>query len=129
MTDQEFVDILARGRETSGVEFKGPGPVSERRLIAQVVKAVLAMANRQGGGVVIIGVEDAGNSINPVGLSSANLETWTYDRVADQIASYADPNVSFDLETRVYNDAVFIVIVVEEFAQIPSCARGHLTTY
>ena len=125
MTDEEFTEILDRGRETSGVEFKGPGPVSERRLIAQVVRAVLAMANRQGGGVVIVGVEDAGSSINPLGLSPADLETWTYDRVADQIASYADPNASFDLETRVYNDASFVVIIIEEFAQIPVlCKRA-----
>lgn len=90
-----------------------------------MVKAVLAMANRQGGGVVVIGVEDAGNSIHPMGLSSADLETWTYDRVADQIARYADPSVSFDMEPRVYNDSIFIVITVEEFAQIPVlCKRA-----
>ena len=65
MTDQEFADILALGREMSGVEFKGPGPLSNGRLVAQIVKAVLAMANRRDGGRVIIGVEDNGNEIKP----------------------------------------------------------------
>ena len=34
MTDQEFADILAFDRESPGIEFKGPGSVSERRLPA-----------------------------------------------------------------------------------------------
>ena len=126
MTDQEFADTLALGREMSGVEFKGPGPLSNGRLVAQIVKAVLAMANRRDGGRVIIGVEDNGNEINPVGLNDTELASWNFDAVADQIARYADPSVSFDLEVRVYNGASHIVVRVEEFLDIPVlCKRAY----
>ena len=97
MTDEEFDQLLALGRELSGLEFKGPGPRSDRQLFAQVVRAVLGMANRRDGGTVVIGVEDSGTSLSPIGLSDADLATWTYDAVADGIAVYADPNVSFEL--------------------------------
>ena len=126
MTDLEFANILALGRETSGVEFKGPGPLSSGRLVAQVVRAVLAMANRQGGGIVIIGIEDAGDSISPVGLGDFDLASWAYDDLADQIARYADPAVSFELDTRMYNGKCYVAIEVEEFSDIPIlCKRAY----
>ena len=97
MTDQEFAQIITLGHETRGIELKGPGPLSNRRLAAQVVRAVLGMANRRDGGSVIIGVEDNSGVINPVGLSSSDLATWNYDDVAARIAVYADPGLNLTL--------------------------------
>ena len=126
MTDQEFTDALAVGRETSGVEFKGPGVLSDGRLVAQVVRAALAMANRAQGGAVIVGIVDEGDAIQPVGLSTVELSTWTFDGLADQLARYADPNVIFNLETKVYNGNSFIILDIEEFSEIPVlCKRAY----
>ncbi len=126
MTDQEFAAILALGRETFGVEFKEPGPISNGRLVAQVVRAVLAMANRRDGGRVIIGVDDNAGELNPVGLSATDLATWHYDNVADQIARYADPGVSFNLVVTVYKGASYVVLAVAEFPDIPVlCKRAY----
>ena len=123
MTDEEFAAILASGHETAGVEFKGPGHLSDGRLMAQVVKAVLGMANRRDGGRVIIGVRDDGE---PVGLSDEELSTWVYDHVADQIAVYADPSVTFELEVKEYNGSSYVVLQVEEFSDIPVlCKRAY----
>ena len=119
MTDQEFAEILALGRETSGTEFKGPGPRSDRRVFAQVVRAILGMSNRRDGGRVIVGVEDNRNVLNPVGLNEEDLATWNYDDVADGIAAYADPGVSFDLEVREYNGGRYVVLHIQEFEDIP----------
>lgn len=119
MTDEEFAAILALGHETNGVEFKGPGSRSSRQLFAQVVRAVLGMANRQDGGRVIIGVEDNGGVLNPVGLIEDDLTTWRYDDVADGIARYADPSVSFNREVKEYNGNQYVVLEIDEFADIP----------
>ncbi len=43
MTDEEFAQIMGLSRELRGVEFIGPGPLSNGRLVAQVVKGVLSM--------------------------------------------------------------------------------------
>lgn len=87
MTDEEFAQVMNLAHELTGVEFKGPGPSNEKRLFAQVVKAVLGMANRRDGGRVIIGVEDNESALNPVGLSESHLATWHYDEVADLIGT------------------------------------------
>lgn len=126
MTDQEFAQLLALGHETRGVEFKGPGSLADRQLSAQVVKAVLGMCNRRDGGRVIVGVGDIGGVLNPMGLSATDLSTWRYDDVADRFAAYADPSVSFELEIKEYNSNQFVVIGVEEFADIPVlCKRDY----
>ena len=126
MTDAEFEQLMALSHELQGVEFKGPGALSNRRLFAQVVKAVLGMANRRGGGLVVIGVEDSGGVLNHLGLSQPDIETWNYDDVADRIAVYADPSVTFDLEIREYTGNRYVVLLVEEFADVPVlCKRSY----
>ena len=126
MTDQEFAEIIALGHEARGPKFKGPGARSDRRLFAQVVRAVLGMANRRDGGTVIIGVEDNGGVLGPVGLNENDLITWRYDDIADGIASYADPSVSFYREVKEYNGDQYVVLLVEEFVEIPVlCKRNY----
>jgi len=126
MTDQELSQIFSLGHETSGIELKGPGPRSNRRLFAQVVKAVLGMANRRDGGRVIIGVEDASGTVRPVGLNQEDLSTWRYDDIADGIASYADPSVSFDREVREYNGDKYLILMIREFTDVPIlCKRDY----
>ena len=99
MTDVEFAEIVALGHERTGVEFKASGPLNARKspgiFVAQVVRAILGMANRRDGGSVVIGVEDNDGSLNPVGVAPNELATWKYDRLADQVANYADPDINF----------------------------------
>ena len=104
---------MALGHELGGIEFKGPGPMSNSRLVAQVVKAVLGMANRRDGGSVIIGVEDNQGTPIPTGLTPVDLSTWTNDALADQIARYADPSVTFDMEVKEYQGNQFVLIEVQ----------------
>ena len=126
MTDEEFAQIVSLAHEIRGVEFKGPGSSSEGRLLAQVVKAMLGMANRRDGGRVVIGVEDLGSALNPTGLDDGQLATWNYDHVSDRVAVYADPGVVFDLEVKEYNGRSYVVIQVEEFADVPVlCKRAY----
>lgn len=55
--DDQFVELLALGHEQQGVEFKGPGPRTDKYLQGKVLRAILGMANRRDGGHIIIGVE------------------------------------------------------------------------
>ena len=129
MTDEDFTEVMnqivALGHELSGVEVKSPGPVSNRRLVAQVVKAILGMCNRRDGGTVIIGVEDSQGALKPIGLAETDLDEWRYDALSDQVARYADPSVSFSLDVKEYEGNSYVVIEVEEFIDIPVlCKRA-----
>jgi predicted HTH transcriptional regulator len=119
MTNDEFEASLRLGYEQRGVEFKGPGSLGDSHFAAKATRAVLAMANRRGGGTLIIGVEDKKTALNAVGLSDSQLESWKHDDVADKLATYADPYVSFDLEYFEFEDRRFVIVRVHEFEEIP----------
>ena len=68
MTEQDFESLLARGYETDGVEFKGAWIRTDKLFLAKVVRAILGMANRRDGGLVVVGVEES-TKPDPVGLS------------------------------------------------------------
>lgn len=129
MTEQEFREMLAYGREQPGVEFKGSGSrTANKQLQAKVIRAVLSMANRRYGGIVVVGVDEGENgALVPTGLSEPDLATWNnYDDLADAISRYTDPSVRFDLETRDYTGKKYIVIRVYEFDDIPVlCKRDY----
>ncbi len=119
MTEEEFEARLTLGHEQRGVEFKGPGKRSDKPFFARVTRAVLGMANRRDGGQVIIGVQDNEGTLTPVGLSKPALATWKYDDVADALAVYADPSVSFELEIVQWKDRHYLIIHVHEFEDVP----------
>jgi len=119
MTDREFEDLLEPGYERRGVEFKPPGPRTDKYLLAKVARAVLGMANRRDGGLVIIGVEENKKVLNPIGLTHADLATWNYDDVSASIGVYADPTVKLDLEIKEHNNHFFVVLHAQEFEEIP----------
>lgn len=119
MTDEEFAQLLALAHELRGVECKAPGPRTDKQLFAKVARAVLGMANRRDGGLVVVGVEDSRGVLNPIGLSAQDLATWKYDDVADSLAVYADPSVSFDLEVKVHERHNYVVLRVDEFEDVP----------
>ena len=126
MTDEDFIQIMGLGHELSGVEFKSPGPLSNRRLVAQVIRAILGLCNRRDGGTVIIGVEDNQGALHPVGLAEDDLAGWNYDDLADQVARYADPSASFVMEVKEYDGGSYVVLEVEEFSDIPVlCKRSY----
>lgn len=126
MTDEDFIQIIGLRHELSGVEFKSPGPMTNSRLVAQVVRAILGMCNRRDGGAVIIGVEENQGVPNPVGLAEGDLAEWNYDDFADQVARYADPSASFGMEVKEYDGNSYLVIEVEEFSDIlVLCKRSY----
>ncbi len=125
MTDQEFEDYISLGHESADLEFKGPGSITDRQLLAQVVKAALGMANHRDGGNIIVGVAENSSSFERVGLTDDQASSWTFDGFSEQIARYADPGVSFELEEKQYQGNRFIVLEVRQFEDVPVlCKRA-----
>lgn len=126
MTEQEFEKLLARGYETEGVEFKGPGIRTDRPFFAKVVRAILGMANHRDGGFVILGVAEP-TMPDPVGLNDEQAESWlSYDDLAASINEYASPCVRFDPQLLIFQGKKFVGIRVYQFDDVPIlCARSY----
>ena len=126
LTDQQFAELLVLSYEPRGLEFKGARPRTDRLFFARVVRACLGMANLRDGGRVIIGVDERGGVLDPVGLSDADLATWRYDDIAAGLATYADPMITFDIYVHEYQGRRFVELEVHEFDELPILCR---TTY
>lgn len=123
MKEQEFQQLLSLSHETSGVEFKAPGPRTDRNWFAKVVRAVLALSNRRNGGTVIIGVKDDGQTLKAMGVSKADLDTWRHEDISGAINAYADPFVTLHTSHLSFENKTYVVIEVEEFSEVRSCAK------
>ena len=126
LTDRQFAELLAVSYEPRGLEFKGARPRTDRLFFARVVRACLGMANLRDGGRVIIGVDERGGVLDPVGLSDADLATWRYDDIAAGLATYADPMINFDIYVHEYQGRRFVELEVHEFDELPILCK---TTY
>lgn len=126
MTDDQFAELIQRGYETRGIEFKGAGRRDDSYFFAKVTRAILGMANTRDGGLVIIGVEDNRSALVATGLGTTELATWAYDDIVSALAPYADPAVRVELEQKVYQAATCMIIRVLEFEEIPVlCNRAY----
>jgi predicted HTH transcriptional regulator len=124
VTEEEFEGLLKRGYETHGVEFKGPGNKADSAFLARVIRAILGMANRSDGGLVILGVES--ETLEPLGFDDDEAKAWlNYDDIAAKVNGCASPSVSFDLEAAAYQGRKFIIIRVYEFRDIPILCTSH----
>jgi predicted HTH transcriptional regulator len=120
MTDEELAQLIAQGHETGGVEFKSSGDLGDARYQAKIVRAILGLANRRDGGVLVIGVcEREGKRLEIEGVGAEHLEGWNFDRLAGIVSGYADPSVEMMLDTRRVDGKTCLAISVREFAEIP----------
>ncbi|MHB8377085.1 MAG: AlbA family DNA-binding domain-containing protein [Dehalococcoidia bacterium] len=118
LTQEEVRTLVAIGHEQSGVEFKGPGKLSDTAFVAKVIKAALAMANRRNGGLVIVGVSDHGLTVQSEGLTEDQLGSWNHDDFADVVRVYADPVMMFDWQLTAWEPRL-VIIRVHEFSDVP----------
>ncbi len=126
MTEREFETLLALGHEVNGVEFKGSWIRTDKLFLAKVVRAILGMANRRDGGLVILGVGES-TQPNPVGLSDEQAESWlNYDDLLASVNEYASPCVRFEPESHTFWGRKFVFIRVHQFDDIPIlCAKDY----
>lgn len=113
MTTDEFEELLEGAEETDVLEFK-----QAMEWETGLVKDILAMANIQDGGRIVVGIED--QTLAKQGLTAAQAKTFNSDELKDKVGVYADPFVDFTVEeVQDRGGLSFIVISVAPFALLP----------
>lgn len=125
LNDEQLAAIIEAGYEQRGVEFKSAGDRTDRAFLANVARAVLALANQRDGGYVIVGLSEDGIDAAGTGLSDEQLKQWlSFDDVTDQINAYADPPVRIQLGRGELPDGRCVAIIeVAEFSEIPILSK------
>jgi predicted HTH transcriptional regulator len=111
---EEIESILDGAEETQNLEFKGPMDWDVKNL----AKDILAIANVEDGGIIIIGVEN--DTFKRIGLIKSQVDTYKIDTMKDQLGEYADPHVRISVKSiKDKNDIEFIIINISPFNDLP----------
>ena len=120
MLQQDRLDYcFSLTHELPDVEFKGPGKRGENPLFGRVVRAAMVMANRRGGGLVIIGVSEDQNGLHFDGLTPEQLATWKHQDIASGFNSFTSIHIDFESQEYEHDGKIFLVLEIHEFATIP----------
>lgn len=110
---------LAFGQETRGVELKAA--LRWEDYDTRLVKAIMAMANKRDGGVIIVGWDaDHGQH----GIGAVQAASFNLDAVSAFANKYADPYVDIEVQSFEYEHATFVAIGADEFRDVPIVCRA-----
>ena len=124
MTVDELEQILEAGKETQNIDFKESCPWNESTFI----KDILAMANTQDGGVIVIGMEESGQSFLRKGVQPEHKTTYVVDTIKDKVGKYADPYVFIDIHfPEDSGGKMYVVLKIYPFDRVPVICKkdGH----
>jgi len=120
--DEELIPIVKYGHERPDLDYKGPINWNEwsNRGKADLVRDMMALANSDIPGYIIIGVTDDGGVVRSYdGLSDEQIESFDPSKIADKIKRFADPEVRFELYKPAVDGNRYVVIRVLPFQTVP----------
>lgn len=130
MKPDDFRIMLANGEDRNH-EFKASFPWRKKvagDTMARVTKTILAMSNMRDGGSIVIGVAEPtpGTTVwRQTGVSPDDLETFSFDAVADFVRMYAEPYATFNLDIFEFESLKYVEIAVVGFRELPVICRDN----
>lgn len=116
----ELVEYINLGEERLDVEYKADSPWSDEVHRLDIAKAMMALSNTKGGGVLVVGVKDDGSRD---GISTANVKTYKRDDIARYLNNRTMPPINFEFtkgKTQIVTDEkLFVVFQVAETKKLP----------
>ena len=121
---RRLAEFLERGHEAKDLDFKSPmrWDKHDKAACCEVVKDILAMANTDGG-FIVVGVEETNEGFTPVGMTSEEAASWETTRLNQFVARYAEPPVNATLGKEQIDDSTYIFIGVPEFPDVPHICK------
>jgi len=125
LTDKQMNEFFTLKNEIPGVECKSPGSFKDNPLLGRVIRAMIGMANRRGGGTVIVGVAERDHLLSYDGLMEEHVASWRYEHLADTVAKYAEPLLSFDYHMHMWEQKRFLILHIHEFTDVPILCKNE----
>ena len=97
----------------------------DRKACCEIVKDCLAMANTEGG-YLVIGVRETSSVPSIDGLSREQADSWETTRLNNFINNYADPPINTTMKNTLINGRFVAVIAIPRFTEVPHvCKRDY----
>lgn len=127
--DERLLLALRQNDETRDVDYKTAMAWDEddKEKCCGPVKDILALANTEGG-LIIIGVEQLPDkSFHATGVSGDMLKGWETTRVNNFVQRYAEPPINTRIRRFSENGLTFIAIDVPRLPRCPAPLRARLS--
>lgn len=123
----EIEGLIHRGRESPDVDAKAPGSwrVWSKAEKAELVRDMMAMANSDRPGWIILGVSEgtAGEWVYD-GLTDAQSASFDPSDIGNKVKRLADPEVQFSVHRREVDGRRYVAIRVEPFQTMPHVCKS-----
>lgn len=117
MTTDELEALLEGAEETDALEFKAAMGWHQ-----SLIQDILAMANVQDGGRIVIGIADG--TYLRTGLTDEQIASYDIETMQDRVAAFSDPRVEFRSEVvSDHRGLRFILLEVRPFETTPVVCR------
>lgn len=125
MKIKELETLLDGGTETQTLDFKESCPWNTDTF----AKDILAMANVDGGGRMVIGVaENDDGSYTRKGIRIRDKKTYLTDNIMDSMSAFADPYVSVSANfTKDKKEIEYCILSIEPFKEVPVICKKDST--
>ena len=124
LTEEDIRRLLAKNCENKNFDYKEglKWHKDNKDQKSEIVKDILAMANTQDGGKIVIGVRDSDYQF--VGMSEDDWKSFDVTKVNDFLQTYTDPKHSCEVVKAKIDGKYVVVIDVPEFNDVPIiCAK------
>lgn len=129
---EDLSQALYHHQEETYLEYKGnvSWRYSPKKL--EIVKTILALANKRQGGIIVIGVENDGTR---VGLSDENYSSYDHDQISQHIHGKANQDIGCKVSKFEHKDIEdlivkkFVFIEVTESREFPLVYTGGQCLY
>ncbi len=115
----DIVKLIEQKKETPNLDYKRgfiwDNSNNEQRI--EITKDILAMANTQDGGKLVIGVED--ESFEFTGVSDVQYKSFDTTKINSFLHKYSDPVFNCSVIKQKIGDKKVIIIDIPEFREVP----------
>ena len=122
MLEEVLSALIHRRCESRGLDYKGPMAFDASN--AGLLKDLMAFANTQDGGYIVVGVAETVDGWQPVGLEAGQAATFDVTTIGDALKHYCSRLPDFSASPVELDGRLFILINVRQFEDEPVvCTR------
>lgn len=128
VTDDDLAPIVRTGHETPYLDYKAAGDwrAWNRADKAELVRDMMALANSDMPGYVVIGVSELPDKTFCFdGVSEEQAGSFDASSIADSVREFADPEVRFLIRKPHVDGRLYVVVRVAPFEAVPHICRRN----
>jgi predicted HTH transcriptional regulator len=118
--NEQLIGIIERNCESKSLDYKGPmsWDTKDKKSCCDLVKDILAIANTEGG-YVVIGVAEKDEGFELVGVTSEQAGTYESTALCQFIQKYSDPPINVRVQKVSHKRKNLVILEIPRFKDTP----------